>query len=110
MGIHKIVDDKLVQQEAEHNKHMNKVMDNMILEGLTLLGVLVEGIEFVLQYVGVLVEGVGEHLPQVLAEMAVGAAVEVREALAEVLTEVSEVALKNLELDCSFFSLLLNHE
>ena len=89
---------------------MNKVMDNMILEGLTLLGVLVEGIEFVLLYVGVLVEGVGEHLPQVLAEMAVGAAVEAREALAEVLTEVSEVALKNLELDCSFFSLLLNHE
>ena len=89
---------------------MNKVMDNMILEGLTLLGVLVEGIEFVLLYVGVLVEGVGEHLPQVLAEMAVGAAVEVREALAEVLTEVLEVALKNLELDCSFFSLLLNHE
>ena len=88
---------------------MNKVMDNMILEGLTLLGVLVEGIEFVLQYEGALVEGVGEHLPQVLAEMAVGAAVEAREALAEVLTEVSEVALKNLELDCSFFSLLLNH-
>ena len=86
------------------------VMDNMILEGLTLMGVQVEGIEFVLQYVGVLVEGVGEHLPQVLAEMAVGAAVEAREALAEVLTEVSEVALKNLELDCSFFSLLLNHE